>query len=329
MPQAIVRFQRLTAFDWPMPAKRANARAPHTRAGIEVALASDDLLGEGPVWREQTSELLRVDILRGLVHAWHPQSGRVNTQRMDGEASAVVLCPDGALIVAVDHDLRLICPHARTQTIAGVEHDRPANRFNDCRCDPEGRLWVGTMSKTRKPSTAGLYRLDPRGLQLVIEGTTISNGIGWSPDGRLMYFIDSTTQRIDVFDFDGETGSISGRRTFAEIDADDGLPDGLAVDAEGGVWVCLFGGGAVRRYSPLGALDAHIELPVLHATCPAFGGEDLRTLYITTTRHKLTEGQLADSPLPGSVLSLEPGVRGLQTNMWAAADETPPIRPTP
>jgi sugar lactone lactonase YvrE len=283
---------------------------------VEVALSSDDLLGEGPLWRAQTQELLRVDIAQGLVHAWHPQSGRVSTRRMDGEAAAAVLCRSGALIVAVDHDLYLVETDRGARLLAGTEHDRPDNRFNDCRSDPQGRLWAGTMSKTREPGTAALYRLDPeRGLEVAVEATTISNGIGWSPDGQLMYFIDSTTQRIDLFDFDGRDGSISNRRAFAEVDPADGLPDGLAVDAEGGVWVCLFGGGAVRRYGPRGALEEHIALPVPHATCPAFGGEDLSTLFITTTRHKLSTQQLTDFPLAGSVLAVDPGVKGMPSSL--------------
>jgi sugar lactone lactonase YvrE len=283
---------------------------------VEVALSSEDLLGEGPVWRAQTQELLRVDIAQGLVHAWHPQSGRVTTRRMAGEAAAAVPCHSGALIVAVDHDLYLVEADREPRLLAGAEHDRPGNRFNDCRGDPQGRLWAGTMSKTREPGTAALYRLDPeRGLEVTVEPTTISNGIGWSPDGQLMYFIDSTTQRIDVFDFDGRDGSISNRRAFVEIDSADGLPDGLAVDAEGGVWVCLFGGGAVRRYGPHGALEEHIALPVPHATCPAFGGEDLSTLFITTTRHKLSTQQLTDFPLAGSVLAVDPSVEGMLSSL--------------
>jgi sugar lactone lactonase YvrE len=283
---------------------------------VEVALSSEDLLGEGPVWSAQTQELLRVDIAQGLVHAWHPQSGRVSTRRMDGEAAAAVLCRSGALIVAVDHDLHLVESDGEPRLLAGAEHDRPGNRFNDCRSDPQGRLWAGTMSKAREPGTAALYRLDPeRGLEVMVEGTTISNGIGWSPDGQLMYFIDSTTQWIDVFDFDGRDGSISNRRAFVEIDPADGLPDGLAVDAEGGIWVCLFGGGAIRRYGPQGALEEHIALPVPHATCPTFGGEDLSTLFITTTRHKLATQQLADFPLAGSVLAVHPGVEGMLSSL--------------
>jgi sugar lactone lactonase YvrE len=126
-----------------------------------------------------------------------------------------------------------------------------------------------------------------------------------------MFFVDSTTQRIDALDFDAATGAISDRRPFAAIDPADGLPDGLAVDAEDGIWICLFGGAAVRRYDVAGRLDAVVELPVTNPTCPAFGGPGLATLYVTSARHRLTPVQLAAEPLAGAVLALDPGVRGL------------------
>jgi sugar lactone lactonase YvrE len=151
----------------------------------------------------------------------------------------------------------------------------------------------------------------------VISNTTISNGLGWSPAGDRMYFIDSTTHRIDVFDYDAESGRIAGRRAFAEIDPSDGLPDGMTVDSEGGVWVCLFGGGAVRRYGEDGALEDHVELPVTNPTSPVFGGPDLRTLYVTSARHRLSEKQLAAEPLAGAVFALRPGVVGLPGNRFA------------
>jgi sugar lactone lactonase YvrE len=174
------------------------------------------------------------------------------------------------------------------------------------------------MSRTRTPGAAALYVLEPDGrLTLAISGTTISNGLGWSADGTRMYFIDSTTQRVDVLDFEGGSGAVSGRRPFAVIDPADGLPDGLAVDAEGGVWVCLFGGAAVRRYDVGGRLDAVVSLPVTNPTCPAFGGENLRTLYITSARHRLTPDQLAAEPLAGALLELDPGVAGLPVHRFA------------
>jgi sugar lactone lactonase YvrE len=146
---------------------------------------------------------------------------------------------------------------------------------------------------------------------------TLSNGIGWSPDWTLMYFIDSTTQQLDVFDFDLTAGTLANRRQLAKIDDHDGMPDGLAVDAEGGIWVCLFRGGAIRRYEPDGALSAVIPLPVTDPTCPAFGGPELRTLYVTTARHMLSRDEQEREPLAGMVLSFEPGVAGMPAQPFA------------
>jgi sugar lactone lactonase YvrE len=261
---------------------------------------------------------VRVDITHGLVHRWRPSDGVVATSSFDGEVSAALPRHDGGHVVAVAREILLVEEDGARRRVASVEPDRDDNRFNDCRCDPQGRLWAGTMSKVRAPDTAALYRLVPGGeIESVVAPTTLSNGMGWSPDGATFFFIDSVTQRIDSFAFDGRDGTLHDRRTFATIDPGDGLPDGLAIDVEGGVWVCLFGGGAVRRYDPSGRLDAVIPLPVTNPTCPAFGGPDLRTLYVTTARHRLAEPQLAREPLAGSVLALDPGVAGLPAHPFA------------
>jgi sugar lactone lactonase YvrE len=283
-----------------------------------AVLREGDQLGEGPFWDDRRGELLRVDITRGIIHGWDPASGASWRRELDGEVSAAIpRAATAGLVLAVGHRL-LLASGEELHELAHVEDDLPDNRFNDCKCDPQGRLWAGTMSKRRTPGTAALYRLEPGGdLERMVDATTISNGVGWSPAGDRMYFIDSTTQRVDAFDFDGASGTIANRRPFAEVPAEDGLPDGLAVDAEGGVWVCLFGGAAVRRYDADGALDAVIELPVTNPTSPAFGGPDLRTLYLTSARHRLTDEQLAAEPLAGAVLALEPGVGGLAGNRFA------------
>jgi sugar lactone lactonase YvrE len=290
---------------------------------VEVAIHSADRLGEGSVWLEDAQALFWVDIAGGLARRWDSQSGHVASTCFPGEVSAVVPCRQGGAVVALGHELFLLDGEVGAEqdailhTLARAESDRPQNRFNDCRCDPQGRLWAGTMSKAREPGAAGLYRLQAGGeLELVLGATTLSNGMAWSPDGQSMYFIDSVTQRIDVFDFDGSEGTISDRRCLAQIDPQDGMPDGMTVDAEGGVWVCLFGGGAVRRYGSGGNLEAHIPLPVPHPTCPAFGGHDLSTMFITTTRHRLSPKQLLDLPDAGSVLSLRPGVSGSPANLY-------------
>jgi sugar lactone lactonase YvrE len=284
----------------------------------EIALEAGDQLGEGPFWDELRGELLRVDISRGLVHGWNPSTGAAWRRECDGEVGAAVPRAAGdGLVMAVGRRI-LLDEGEGVRLLASVEEDRPGNRFNDCKCDPAGRLWAGTTSGERSPGKASLYRLAPgHDVERVISNTTISNGLGWSPAGDRMYFIDSPTQRLDVFDYDGDTGEIADRRAFAEIDPSDGLPDGMTVDSEGGVWVCLFGGGAVRRYGEDGGLEAGVELPVTNPTSLVFGGPDLRTLYVTSARHRLSEEQLAAEPLAGAVLALEPGVAGLPGNRFA------------
>jgi sugar lactone lactonase YvrE len=285
---------------------------------LRVVLEARDQLGEAPFWDERREELLRVDIARGRVHGWNPETGRSWCREVDGEVGAAIPRTRGAgLLLAAGHRI-LLDDGGDVRVLARAEEHIASNRFNDCKCDPRGRLWAGTMSRERSPGAAALYRLVPgAGLERAIAGTTISNGIGWSPAGDLMYFVDSTTQRIDVLDFDLATGAIADRRPFAAVDPADGLPDGLTVDAEGGVWVCLFGGAAVRRYGADGTLEAHIGAPVTNPTSAAFGGPDLGTLYVTSARHRLSEEQLEREPLAGAVLALEPGVRGLPGNRFA------------
>jgi sugar lactone lactonase YvrE len=264
-----------------------------------------DELGEAPFWDEHRGELLRVDIPRGAVHGWNPSSGTEWCRRYDGEVSAVIPCQSSdGLVVAAGHRV-LVDDGAGVRELARIEEDVPDNRLNDCKCDPKGRLWAGTMSKSRRAGTAALYRLEPGGeIERVVTGTTISNGLAWSPCEERMYFVDSPTQRIDAFDFDPASGQVSSRRAFAELDPRDGMPDGLTVDAEGGVWVCLFGGGALRRYAADGTLTASLPLPAVNPTSLVFGGPDLRTLYVTSAAPD------------GAVLALEPGTAGLPGNRF-------------
>jgi sugar lactone lactonase YvrE len=193
-----------------------------------------------------------------------------------------------------------------------LEADRPGNRLNDGKCDARGRLWAGTMSLTREPGAAALYRIEPDGaIEQVVAGATISNGLAWTPAGDQLLWVDSTTQRVDVFDFDLDAGRLSGRRTLLEVPAADGLPDGLAMDAEGGVWLTLFGGGQVRRYSPAGQLDVVIDLPTSNPTSPGFGGPELDRLFVTSARHRLTAQQLRAQTVAGALFVASPGVAGL------------------
>jgi sugar lactone lactonase YvrE len=205
---------------------------------------------------------------------------------------------------------------ARRAAVAELEGGRvvaelpvPARlRLNDAKPDPAGRLWVGSMSP-RGRAEGALYRVAPGSrAEAVLEGVAISNGLGWSPDGERLFYIDTPTQRIDVLDFDVRSGAATGRRPFAAVPNRAGRPDGLAVDAEGGVWVALFGGAALRRYGAGGDLDLVVPLPVSHPTSCAFGGAALHELYVTTAgRPRLDQ---AKGALAGRLLRLRPGVCG-------------------
>jgi len=238
---------------------------------VEIVEDAADELGEGPVWLPETEELLRVDIARGQIVV----RGTADRRRELGVPVGFALpIAGGGFVAGAGRTLvRLADLEAEPERLAEVERGRDANRFNDAACDPGGRLWAGTMSTTREAGAAALYRIEPGGEPAVaLAGVTVSNGLDWSLDATRLYYVDSVTQRIDTIDFDADRGRLGARRPFAAVAPEDGLPDGLTVDAEGGVWLALFGGSAIRRYRPDGALDAHIPLPVTHPTCLAFGG---------------------------------------------------------
>jgi len=190
--------------------------------------------------------------------------------------------------------------------IAGVETDLPQNRMNDGKCDPAGRFWAGTMSETDDPGAGSLYRLNlDRSVTKVVSGVTISNGLGWSPDATIMYYVDSLAHGLDGFDFSVDSGEVTARRRIAEIPEEVGLPDGITVDEQGYIWVALHSGGALHRYSPEGDLEARIELPVALVTSCAFGGPDYHDLYITTA-----VDPARDEPLAGSIFRYRAPVGG-------------------
>jgi sugar lactone lactonase YvrE len=285
---------------------------------ITTPIPDRALLGEGPVWDERAGVLWWVDITGRLVHRWDPQGSTTRSFAMAGDTGAVVLREGGGVVVAVELGLWLMDDGGSLTALASSPGDAEL-RFNDCRADPAGRLWAGTLHRQRARGTAALHTLTAGGpLTCALDGITISNGLGWSPDGTRMYYVDSITQQVARYDYDLDSGAFDGPVVFATIDAADGLPDGLTVDAEGGVWLCLYGGGAIRRYSPDGALDRHLVLPTSSPTCPVFGGADLDTLFVTTARHRHTAAQLAAEPLAGLVLQIDGlGARGLPPHRFA------------
>jgi sugar lactone lactonase YvrE len=281
-------------------------------AHLEVALAVGAELGEGPIWEAGRQQLLFVDIMRGDVHAFDPATGSDAVIDIGQPAGAVAPTTRADWIVAAADGFYRANPlSGEVRLVAIVEGDIPDNRMNDGYCDPQGRFWAGTMSMTRRPKAGALYRLNPEGgVTRMLDGVTTSNGIDWSLDGRTMYYVDTETLRVDAFDFDGDRGEISNRRPLVVIPASAGKPDGLIVDAEGGLWLALWGGAAVRRYTPDGRLDRTIDLPVPHPTKCAFGGRDLSDLYITSASIALSPEQRAATPLAGHLFRCRPGVKG-------------------
>jgi sugar lactone lactonase YvrE len=245
---------------------------------VEVAIAARAELGEGPRWDAATERLLWVDIEGRTLHVSDPGTGDDRTIALDDRAGVAVPATDGRVLVALAGRLALLdLADESFETLVPFPHG-PRLRTNDGACDARGRFWVGTTELEFAPRAGSLYRYDGA-LVEILPDVTLSNGLGWSPDGPLMYYVDSLTYRVDVFDFDGVP---SGRRPFVAVDRADGIPDGLAVDDEGGVWLALYGGACVRRYDAGGALDRVVELPAENVTACCFGGPDRRHLYVTT-----------------------------------------------
>ncbi|MEU9568580.1 SMP-30/gluconolactonase/LRE family protein [Streptomyces massasporeus] len=252
----------------------------------EVAVRAEAELGEGPTWDAATGRLLWIDILGSRLHTYDPATGRRAVRRTEQHIGAVKPRAGGGLVLNLRDGIGLLDPDG---TFRWLHHEPvPGRRANDAAVAPDGALWAGTMRYDEAPGGGTLSRVTADGsVDVVLDDVAVSNGTGWSPDGRLMYYVDSPTRRVDVFDH--ADGRITGRRTLAEIEESAGFPDGLTVDAEGCVWVALWQGSAVRRYTPDGELDRVIELPVPLVTACAFGGTNLSDLYITTARVGLTE----------------------------------------
>lgn len=272
-------------------------------------------LGEGPYWVPEDDCLLWVDIERGRLHRTYFPSTETVTMELDA-VSAAFPAVGGGILTAGGSRLVLHLPAERgerwTTRLIAEAPARDGIRFNDAGVDPAGRVWVGSMHIGEAEPLGELYRLDTGGtLTTVVKGATVSNGLGWSPDGTRMYYADSPTRRLDVFDYDPATGEAYQRRVFADLSVFDGVPDGLTVDADGYVWVAMWDGGVLRRLAPDGELDAVIPVPVAQPTSCAFGGPGMTDLYITTASIGLSQAERRDQPLAGRLLRVHPGPVGL------------------
>ena len=277
------------------------------------------LVGEGPVWDDRRQVLWWIDVKDPRLLRYDPASGANREFGMPERIGCVALREGGGMIGAFMSGFKWIDPDTDAITpIVDPEPDRPGNRFNDGKCDRRGRLFAGTMDNAEVECTGTLYRLDPDlSVHVMVTDVHLSNGLGWSPDDRTLYYTDSLRRTIWAYDYDLDTGAIANRRVFARVPDAAGVPDGLCVDAQGGVWSAHWGGWRLTRYAPDGRIDRVVEMPVPQPSCPAFGGPDLDVLYVSSAAIDMTPADFAKAPDGGGLFTLDVGVRGLPVHRFA------------
>ena len=287
---------------------------------MEVVSETQAVLGEGPVWDDRRQVLWWVDIFGQRLHRFDPQGASTREFLMPQMIGAVVLRDAGGVVVALEEGFALFDPETETlHAIVDPEPDVATNRFNDGKCDARGRFWAGTMSKSEAPGRGTLYSLEPDGeVRRQVGDVSVSNGLAWSSDNETMYFIDSPTLRIDAFDYALDTGALNSRRTVVQVTPGSGFPDGMAIDAEGMLWVGMWNGWQVLRFDPrTGRQIGRLPVPVAQVTSCAFGGSDLQDLYITTARIRQTDEQLREQPDAGKLFRTRVEVPGLPAARFA------------
>jgi sugar lactone lactonase YvrE len=284
-----------------------------TPTEVTKVLTAKANIGEGPVWDAKAQRLLWVDIVGQELNLFNPADGSNKTFKLPDIVTSATPRAQGGILLTLRRSFAFFDPTTeKLETVAEVEPDMPGNRFNDGKTDRQGRHWAGTMGDVDWNHPIGnLYRIgaDKKPVRME-QKICCSNGIGWSPDNKTMYFCESFAHVIHQYDFDPATGDIENRRPFTTVNTES-FPDGLTVDAEGFVWSAQPVFGRIVRYDPTGKMERIIELPVSRGTRVMFGGPNLDTLYVTTMRVTLEDAQLAEEPLAGCLLAIKPGVRGI------------------
>lgn len=292
---------------------------PSISENAVLAYKIESQLGEGSFWNYKTQKLYWVDIEGKLLHIYDPETNvntsfptpsKIGTVVPKNSEEAVVALQDGVYIMNTNS--------GELSLLSDIENDKPENRFNDGKCDPSGRLWVGSMALDEAKYSGNLYVMDESGkTELKIDSVTISNGIVWSSNQKTMYYIDTPTDKIKAFDFDNTNGNISNERVVVEVNDSLGYPDGMAIDEENMLWVGMWNGNAVIRFDPnSGKILSKINVPAHNVTSCAFGGKNLDTLYITTASVDMTPEEHAKFPLAGSLFKAVPGINGVKSTFF-------------
>ena len=297
-----------------------------SQLNIEVVGSKISLLGEGPVWDAKQGIIYWIDILKGQLYSLHPKTNTQASIALNQKIGSFALSDHGKIIAALKEGIYWVDKTSgQKELIITPEKHLPNNRFNDGKCDPAGRFWAGTMSLTEEKEAGSLYCIEKNKQTGLIESKkmiadlTISNGMAWSRDGKTFYFIDTPTYEIVSYDYDLNTGSIENKKIVVNIDAADGFPDGMTIDAEGMLWVAHWGGWQVTRWNPVtGKKLSSIQLPAAKITSCTFGGDNLTDLYISSARVGLTDAALAQQPLAGSLFVVKNcGYKGLPANEFS------------
>lgn len=288
-------------------------------SGAVCLVASDNELGECPLWCPTDRVLYWIDVARPQLWKVDPASGQSWHWALPKPPVAIALRRSGGLLIAFRSGL-MVAAHAGAALVPLPSGPLALGegRFNDGKVDRAGRFWVGTLDRKLKSPIGKLYRMGAsRLLEVVDQGFTLSNGIGWSPDDRYLYFTETQSRTIYRYDFDPESGHVANRVVFAQVDEGLGGPDGLTVDSTGDVWSVIFDGACINRYRPDGSLAQSLRLPVTRATSCTFGGDDLKTLYVTSARTGLSEPELAEQKHAGGVWAIQTGRAGQAESLFA------------
>ena len=267
-------------------------------------------LGEGPFWDSKKSRLHWVDIIGEKIISQNLDGSNIHALEVDGNPGCVVFSDDGTMVAGVDNQISSLDGDGNLLKVLADTNEGSGLRFNDGKCDPSGRFWVGSMDRKEKNRLGSLYSWNSiEGLVNREQGVTVSNGMGWSPDNALFYYIDSPTRKVSVYDFDLLTGGIKNKRTFISFSEEDGFPDGMTIDADGRLWVAFWGGSKIMCIDAQSKrVEEVLQFPVSKITSCAFGGEQMDQLFVTSAKVQVSE---VDEPMAGKTFVIELGITGI------------------